>query len=226
MLMLMNQNSNRQKKNKFSLNVCKSNVKKHWTEDEIGDFFDNVKDKVVTNKHDGCIFLVSAHGESEGVILDSEGEEVSLGLLLANFNGTYCQYLADKPKIVVVDACRGSMKAKLVTTLKLETDENKMNDIIGMKAMNNKNMNNNNNDNTDNTKTGIFEKDGKGTYSVVIDAKDVNDKNGDISKNMIRINDKYYHEGANFRYIYGNPEGFAVPDGGSKGGYLIRGIKI
>ena len=42
---------------------------------------------------------------------------------------------------------------------------------------------------------------------------------------MIQINKDDYHEQANFRYIYGNPDGYVIADGGSKGGYLIRAIK-
>ena len=41
---------------------------------------------------------------------------------------------------------------------------------------------------------------------------------------MIRINQKDYHPEANFRYIYGNPDGYVVPDS-TKGGYLIRATK-
>ena len=33
------------------------------------------------------------------------------------------------------------------------------------------------------------------------------------------------HKEANFRYIYGNPDGYAVFDGGKYGGYLIQSIK-
>ena len=207
------QNKTQRKKNKFSFHECKENVKTRWTEDEIADFSENVQKKVVANKHDRCIFIVSAHGETEGVILDSEGEEVSLGLLFAKFNGKYCPYLVDKPKIIFVDACRGSMKAQPINTVNLQ-----------IKATDHEtdNKSNVNNDAKTNSITKITK---ENKSPAMIDAKHVNDKNSEITKNMIRINDKYYHEQSNFRYIYGNPEGYSAPDGGSKGGYLIRGMK-
>ena len=42
---------------------------------------------------------------------------------------------------------------------------------------------------------------------------------------LIKVNDNYSHEEANFSYIFVNSDVYAVPDGGTKGGYLIRALK-
>ena len=36
--------------------------------------------------------------------------------------------------------------------------------------------------------------------------------------------DDLYHEEENFCYIFANPDGYAVADGGERGGYLIRSV--
>ena len=207
--------------NQVSLRSCKENAKLHWIEDEIVEFVENVKETIVKNQHDSCIFIISAHGDRESVILDSKGEEVSVFFLFGQFNGKYCQYLVDKPKLIFVDACRGSMRAKPIKPMQLAPNDDKNQSSKNKKNIINKQNNiNNSNIKPKNKKTQSIV-----NVPAIIDANKVNDKNGKILQNMIRIKDKYYHEQANFRYIYGNPDGYVIPDGGTKGGYLIRGIK-
>ena len=40
-----------------------------------------------------------------------------------------------------------------------------------------------------------------------------------------QVPDNWYHSLENFRYIYANPDGYAVADGFKSGGYLIRAVK-
>ena len=80
------------------------------------------------------------------------------------------------------------------------------------------------------------------TSSLTTDEKNDNEKNSNNNnqnKNAMRhemseaahfvhklvSQSELYHKDANFRYIYGNPEGYQVYDGGKKGGYLIQAIK-
>ena len=50
-----------------------------------------------------------------------------------------------------------------------------------------------------------------------------NDHDVNIST-LMKMNDNVYHEQLNFCFVYATPDGYAIPDGGSKGGYLIRGL--
>ena len=56
-------------------------------------------------------------------------------------------------------------------------------------------------------------------YNATNNGKQQQQQHVTILKNNIS-----YHAESNFRYVYGNPDGYTVPDGGSKGGYLIRAI--
>ena len=205
-----------------SLRNCYTQVKTHWIDEEIEDYFDNCKQLILSNKHDSCIFILSSHGEAQDVILDSQGNEISLGYLFGTFNGMCCQYLVDKPKIIFVDACRGSMKSKPVTPVFVKK--------ASLSALDS---------NITAVDTGAIEKAIYGLatrgrnydYNVatvdtmnVLKEKDKKEKQV-LRKESIIYNNKAYHIQANFRYIYGNPQGYAVFDGGLQGGYLIRSIK-
>ena len=108
------------KSTKLKSRQCKENVKTYWDDDEIEQFFVNARDYILKYQHDTCIFLLSCHGEAQGVILDSKGEEVSLECLFSNYNGKECPYLVDKPKIVFADACRGQMRGYPIQTVELK----------------------------------------------------------------------------------------------------------
>ena len=253
-----------EKRNDY-LNKCNKQVKTRWIDDQVEQFFKNVKTYTIRNQHDAVIFLISAHGDREGVILDSQGEEISLGHLFAPFQGKYCRHLVDKPKIVFVDACRGSMRAKPILALPEKPTQN----------------NNKNNNKLSHSQPAKWSNLSRGaipssndTQDVVIDFYNTSSTSvttasattasagadkmsagagsvgspgsaggaggaggvagaagaprsaiaGGVSAGK-GANQNYYHSEANFRYIYGNPEGYAVADGGSKGGYLIRSIK-
>ena len=94
-----------------------------WSEDEIDDFIQNIVETVTNenNNHDSMIFFISSHGESNGVILDSDCEEVQLLRIFYPFFGQQCPELIDKPKLFIVDACRGSMRSKVFTTTKTKS---------------------------------------------------------------------------------------------------------
>ena len=86
-------------------------IKVKWNDNEIIDFFIKARDIVVQNKHDSLLALISSHGDSEGVIYDSNFEDVQLFEIFGLFMRNKCPHLQDKPKIFFVDACRGSMKS-------------------------------------------------------------------------------------------------------------------
>ena len=88
-------------------------VKIEWNETEIIAFFKNARDILVNNKHDALITIISSHGDSEGVIIDSEDEEVGLIQIFYLFTRDECPYLQDKPKVMFVEACGGRMLSKV-----------------------------------------------------------------------------------------------------------------
>ena len=213
---------------KLTIHSIKANAKLHWTDEELEDFFQKGKEYIKPNKHDSCIFVISSHGEQEGVILPSNGEEVQLESLLYPYMGQSCKYLIDKPKIAFVDACRGSMGAKPIIPDKMEMgniDESKTHEkdalITEAKATDNVA------DATDVESVGIQpdsgnqdEKDDK-----IVQNSYVPQQHSTKENDLIEINQQFYHPRANFMIVYANPEGYAATDGDIKGGYLVRAMK-
>ena len=197
------------KKNKIkSLRQCQQRVKTYWTDEEIEDFYANARQLCVDNKHDSCIFIISSHGESNDVILSSKGVSISLGYLFGWWNGMCCPYLVDKPKLIFVDACRGSLKSKPIQSIQ-EDNNSSGNNING----------------TMDVIDELATRGGKGNKNETQSTNSNKNNSNKNSDNNYTNKKKNYHVQANFRYIYGNPQGYAVFDGGLKGGYLVRSIK-
>ena len=93
-----------------------------WEYKEIFQFVQNVAKMVNNkeNKHDALIFCISSHGDQDGVILASDCEEFQLLAIFDAFFGKKCPFMLDKPKLFVIDACRGQMRAN--------ADDNKTDD--------------------------------------------------------------------------------------------------
>ena len=180
------------------VNYKTDKFKQYWLCDEIEQFIEQVHMKInEKQEHDGLIFIVSCHGEQGGFIMDSTGDDdegsFQLAQIFYKFNSASCPYLADKPKLFIVDACRGNMRSKVY----YGCESKGIKPVIKGRVNSNKKTPNVNNNENEKTK--------------------INNNNKDNNTGM--------HLEANFRYIYGNPEGFAVFDGGEKGGYLIRSVK-
>lgn len=150
---------------------------------------------------------------SNGVILDSESEELLLARIFDYFNGQNCPYLVDKPKLFFVDACRGSMRSKAIKGSKNSNDHvtNPMSKISELK------------DETPITRNPQSKTATKMKQHFTSFKKDTNGQ--EQQQEIIRKDDVYYHKEANFCCIYANPDGYAAFDGGRKGGYLIRSIE-
>ena len=112
------------------------NFKLQWNGDEIDDFLEESRTKLVQNRHDGLIFIITSHGDSGRVIIDSDGENYELDALYSMFTPdarallsteeaeSDSNHLLQIPKIFCVDSCRGNRKAK-VTQIKFEGIKNK-----------------------------------------------------------------------------------------------------
>ena len=242
-----------------SKRVEKDTFKLEWDEDEIYHFIDNVKKTVVENKHDSLMLFISSHGDSDGVILDSSCEEISLTSIFAQFFGNKCLYLLDKPKLFVVDSCRGSMRSKIRLRAKSSHGNDKKGSSQPTRGLftvpempeldNSKKHKQNSTDNGKEDKEDKEEKNNKKlsdineeqteknpsvcalTYkgdsadvSVTSTMKKQYDHNR-IHSDLYHRFDDLYHNEANTRFLFANPDGYAAVDGGIKGGYLIQATK-
>ena len=177
--------------------------------------------------------MLSCHGDSEGVIIDSTGEEVSLEILFAQYDGAEFSYLAEKPKIIFADACRGEMRGNPIETVKFK-------DTILPKGDNATNHNQNGLKSKvssltiakslqlSNVKKNLTTQKHLSNLAATVefdqDSKSI--ENQDMQEEYkFNISNNWYHPKANFMFVYPNPEGYAAADGGIKGGYLIRSIK-
>ena len=193
-----------------------TNFKLKWNDDDLTKFVESVKKTILSTEPDSLIFIISSHGDSEQVIIDSNLEEYSLIEIYSQFwNQKYgCPYLSDKPKLFFVDACRGIKKPipKGLMMKKLKTKGNsKLSQIIAYYDVTEKN-NQHENSKTNDSKTN----DSK--------TKDSKTKDSRLSSTFGRY-DKKYLQYENFCYVYGNLDEYSVVDGGIAGGYLIRAIK-
>ena len=209
-----NINTNSKNDSRLSLHESKANSKVHWTDEELEEFFEKTKTYIESNKHDSCIFVLSAHGEQGGVILSSNGEEVSLEALFYQYMGQSCKYLIDKPKIVFIDACRGKMRAKPIVPDQRDMFMHENNNDIHSVEESKNTLDDHDGMNT----SGIQMNDDKyGKFGMFRDGNESNSAKNDIAS--------FYHPRANFMVVYANPDGYVAGDGGFKGGYLIRAIK-
>ena len=103
-----------------------------WTVEEITDFADDVKTQlsIENKKYDSLIFILTCHGDSDGVILDSDCEEYSLFDIYSLFNGKNFQSFAHCPKLFLHDCCRGSLKSKPIAIKLGINNHSQLNEII------------------------------------------------------------------------------------------------
>ena len=92
----------------------KNVLKLRWKDSEIFDFNDELLDCLENEKNDyDCLmYIISCHGDSGGVIYDSEGNKIPLISIFEQFNNQNCVQLRNKAKIYIVEACRGGERTK------------------------------------------------------------------------------------------------------------------
>ena len=209
-------------------NFYNNNFKIKWNENDIKKYIKNVKKNINIYKPDSLIFIISSHGDSEKVIIDSNFDEHSLMSIYSEFwniNGG-CPYLADKPKIFIIDACQGR-QTPIPNGLLTNTNNNNNNTNIDNDNINNVESEINitldeTNDRTidesteliDESKNSKQELKNDSTDESSLESKESNDK-------MTKKHLKY----ENFCYIYGNIEDYAVVDAGIKGSHLLLALK-
>ena len=148
------------------------NYKLRWNADEIELYVEQVRKHLVQNEHNGLIFVISSHGDTDKVIYDSKIETYSLDDIFNMFQQQWMQCLETYeelevesyglfqiPKIFFVDSCRGDYKAKITNTKSKNTNiqnTNEKNNAQGSESLppnaNDSKQSENSNDNTNTSK--------------------------------------------------------------------------
>ena len=76
----------------------------------------SVRDELHANlRNDGLIVCYAGHGVKDAIIL-ANGDKFELASLFELFDGNKCPYLRNKPKIFILDSCRGQETAETLDT--------------------------------------------------------------------------------------------------------------
>ena len=193
----------------------KDDFKLYWTTKDILEFNGSVKNIVSSDKDynfDCFIYIISCHGDCDNVIYDSNGNKVKVLTLLKNFDNKHWPSFRNKPKIAVLDFCRGNMRTKRIVNSDFEEKKTK--------TSSNNNHNNNNHNSTYSKKSN--------NQTSTNNTNDEDSKNNNNNKNVSDNSNYSSNSGSfidafnDFREIYANSDGYLTIDGGNKGGYLIR----
>lgn len=65
---------------------------------------------------DALVFIVMSHGSDHDQISGVDGRHVGIEELMSEFTATKCSKLQNKPKIFIVQACRGSLAERMIPT--------------------------------------------------------------------------------------------------------------
>lgn len=189
-----------------------TNYKIRWYSEEIDDFTNKVLAKLQDGltDFDGLIYFVSGHGDSEGVFLDSESEEISIAILIDRFSNLNCIALRNKPKIFVFDCCRGPLRNT--------RRENEKYNLAIVDAQNR--AAEKNSGDTDKDKDEKDEDVDDGMDMKMIESK-LNVKSGTLPLVSVKESQFFLSHSHNI-CVYANPDGYAILDGDGKGGYLIK----
>ena len=92
----------------FDIDMEEENFKTNLTAQEMRDFVENVKEKVSDGSYGFLIFLISSHG-GPNVVMGRDEEEIMIDEeVVQPFHNFHLPGLAGKPKIFIINACRGS----------------------------------------------------------------------------------------------------------------------
>ena len=220
-------------------------LKLRWNENEIFEYNEKIHNILKNKKYnyDGLIFFISSHGDTDGVIYDSSGNQVPLIAIYDKFNNQHCIQLRNKPKIYFVEACRGNMRTKRwKNSLLIDVDDSNYDPKSPSKQaafnIDVKTMAQNITQSTtvaactpepvaidepDDNKDDLKEVDNDTavdeaptSHAFGLEKKE----NSNIKRDLNVIFSKYNYN----REIYANTEGYAVVEPGSKGAYMTRAI--
>ena len=229
------------------------NYKLRWTVEEIHEFINDVHNKIndKESNFDGLIFIISSHGEADGVLLDSEEEDYPLMNIFTRFDNHKCYKLCGKPRIFIIDACRGKTRSKRFPKPKRESKVHLNNQLQTQKPVTTT-LNSVSEQKADDENASAQSGSVNGINTDIAESQNLatrtiskprnNEKSSTnkgnksnmslpTSKTQLQHSDnnhervktqEWFHKESNFRYIYANAEGYAAFDGGKLGGYLIQ----
>ena len=87
-------------------------------------FIHSVRNHLFDNadKYDAFLLAFSGHGSQSGVYL-SDGKQFGRVKLYKWFNGDNCIEFNDKPRVLLIDACKGNQKAKDLNVVSKDMEE-------------------------------------------------------------------------------------------------------
>ena len=94
----------------IATNEQDNNPKLFWTRDQIFEHLDEARRKIVQDKHDALISIISCHGatnqKTQECLIDSKGNRIHLDLIFDYFSAKSDRNMLNKPKIFFIDCCR------------------------------------------------------------------------------------------------------------------------
>ena len=218
-------------------NNCK--FKLRWSLKDIDLFIEQARMYVVKNKHNGLIFIITSHGDNDGIIYDSNMTAYELSdifnVFLPEYGELLTLYTESKsesnhlfriPKIYCVDSCRSSWKARVtnvgnVSVLNKNNQQNITHKQKNLETKSNaiiENVNINMSSpiaETDFKHNNKMDKHGKAEYvQEIITTKSVTKQEG---KQLVS-------QHSNICKLWANVDGFSVGDGSQNGGLFLRSV--
>ena len=87
----------------------RSNIEEDVKADHMEGIFDRLSERDFS-KCSGLIITIITHGGEGNVLYSKDCKPVQLKELAEKFNSAECKALKNKPKIFIINACRGSTK--------------------------------------------------------------------------------------------------------------------
>eukprot|EP01084_Bolivina_argentea_P131549 232176_1 len=95
---------------KYKFEVIQNNTKR-VDYDDFNDLINDCRSKLSRkqnkNKYDALFIIYSGHGDEDNIIL-SDSYKYNRDKLMEYFNGNNVPFMSNKPKIIIMDACRGN----------------------------------------------------------------------------------------------------------------------
>ena len=188
----------------------KSNFKKTWEKTEIVQFNKEIKEMFLTNNnnnyyYDSLIYIVSTHGHTKGIIYDSDCEEIKINSIITEFDNVNCKSLKFKPKIFILDHCRGKKVSRMMkNSLYQHQNADKIKQQSCLSKSNQQQQ----------PQTKQYNKSNKKQ------TKDDSKRDADATKNVADM--PIVNKASDICKIFANVDNYATPGGGDRGGYLIR----
>ena len=201
----------------------KKEFKVRWNENEIFEFNDKLRNMITTNytknnnsnnthnRYDCLLYFISCHGDTGGVIYDSQGNKLPLITIFDTFSNQNCIELRDKPKIYFIEACRGNIRTKRYQN-SMYKPKSTVTSNNGLQLLQSE------------TPIAVtpppasncynFDRDEKKSENFELNVKDA------TFKKLDNIFSNYNYN----REIYANTDGFAVVEPSNKGAYMTRSI--